>query len=82
MPAVIAKHEPKLPVVPHTSKVLLAACTTFMSNLVLRFHEYAAARLDAELTVVEHRRRALQQRRQRARAIEPGALIQRPAASE
>lgn len=47
------------------------ALWTFAGNVVERFHEYADARLSEELTVVEQRRRLLQNRSTPAPFVPP-----------
>ncbi len=59
-------------------QTFMAACATFISNVVIRFHEYADARLHSELTVVEHRRRVLARRAGTTSVAEPRPLLHRP----
>lgn len=58
-------------------KSFLAVCTTFGSNVVERFHEYADARLAEELTIVEQRKRLLSTRGERPTMIQPRVLVHR-----
>ncbi len=55
----------------------LSACTTFGSNIVERFHEYADARLAEELTIVEQRRRLLSTRQERPAIMQRTLLVHR-----
>lgn len=56
---------------------LLSVCTTFGSNVVERFHEYADARLAEELTIVEQRRRLLADRENRPSIVPRQVLAHR-----
>jgi hypothetical protein len=62
------------------ARVLFNACMTFAENVLERFHEYADARLNEELTIVEQRRRLLTPQETLPSAAPHGrALAARPA---
>ena len=56
---------------------ILSVCTTFGSNIVERFQEYADARVTEELTIVEQRRRLLSNRPERPPILHRTVLAHR-----
>lgn len=63
---------------PGALRSFLSVCTTFGSNIVDRFQEYADARLAEELTIVEQRRRLLKDKAERPARLPRRALVHQP----
>jgi hypothetical protein len=63
---------------PGPLRSFLSVFTTFGSNIVERFHEYADARLTEELTIVEQRRRLLRGKPERRAMLHETRLVQQP----